>query len=46
MNGTRIEELQKLGGWKTLSMVMRYAHLATDHLAEAAERVKPISRKS
>lgn len=45
MNGTRIEELQKLGGWKTLSMVMRYAHLATDHLAEAAERVKPISRR-
>lgn len=44
MNGTRIEELQKLGGWKSLSMVMRYAHLATDHLAEAAERVKPIRR--
>lgn len=41
MNGTRIEELQKLGGWKSLAMVMRYAHLATDHLAEAAERVKP-----
>ena len=44
MSGTRIEELQKLGGWKSLSMVMRYAHLATDHLAEAAERVKPIRR--
>jgi integrase len=42
MNGTRIEELQALGGWKSLQMVMRYSHLGTDHLAEAAARVKPI----
>lgn len=34
--GTPLEVLQKLGGWKTLSMVMRYAHLAPGHLAQYA----------
>ncbi len=43
MNGTRLEELQDLGGWKTLQMVRRYAHLATAHLAAAAGNVKPVS---
>lgn len=43
MNGTRIEELQRLGGWKTLSMVQRYAHLAPEHLAAVAANVKPVS---
>lgn len=33
MNGTPLEVLQKLGGWKTLQMVLRYAHLAPEHLA-------------
>lgn len=45
MNGTRLEELMKLGGWKTYSMVQRYAHLSTEHLAGVAAKVKPISRK-
>jgi integrase len=43
MSGTRLEELQRLGGWATASMVTRYAHLSSEHLAEAAARVKPIS---
>lgn len=43
MSGVRLEEVQRLGGWKSYSMVLRYAHLATEHLAEAANRVKPIS---
>jgi integrase len=43
MNGTRIEELQRLGGWKTLAMVQRYAHLASEHLAGVAANVKPVS---
>lgn len=43
MSGTRIEELQQLGGWKTLQMVQRYSHLATEHLAEIASNVKPVS---
>jgi integrase len=43
MNGTRLERLQELGGWKTFEMVRRYAHLSAEHLAEDAARVKPIS---
>lgn len=43
MGGTRIEELQQLGGWKTLSMVQRYSHLASSHLAKIAENAKPVS---
>ncbi len=45
MNGTSLLELQRLGGWKTFSMVTRYAHLAPEHLAKAAEAVKPVSIK-
>lgn len=30
--GTPLYELQKLGGWKSISMVQRYAHLTSDHL--------------
>lgn len=33
MNGTPIEVLQKLGGWEKLEMVLKYAHLAPEHLA-------------
>ena len=43
MNGGTLQELMALGGWKSYSMVLRYAHLAPEHLAEAAARVKPIS---
>lgn len=45
MGGTRIEELMRLGGWASLSMVSRYAHLATEHLAVVAQQSKPVSRK-
>lgn len=45
MSGVRLEELQKLGGWKTYSMVTRYAHLSSDHLAAAAAKIRPISRR-
>lgn len=38
--GATLQQVMQLGGWKSLSMVMRYAHLAPDHLAEAAARVK------
>jgi integrase len=37
--GTSLHELMQLGGWASYSMVLRYAHLAPDHLAEAAERI-------
>lgn len=42
MGGVSLMELKEMGGWKTLAMVGRYAHLATEHLAEAAAKVKPI----
>lgn len=37
--GTPLNVLQELGGWTSLHMVMRYAHLGTDHLADHAERI-------
>jgi site-specific recombinase XerC len=39
MAGVDLRSVQELGGWKTLSMVQRYAHLAPSHLAEAVERL-------
>ena len=35
---TPLKHLQELGGWATMDMVMRYAHLAPGHLAQYAER--------
>ena len=37
--GVDLLTVQKLGGWRTLSMVQRYGHLAPDHLRAAAERL-------
>lgn len=37
--GTPTHELQRLGGWKTLSMVERYAHVAPEGLQVAAGRL-------
>ncbi len=37
--GTPLNVLQELGGWATLDMVLRYAHLSTEQLAEHAERI-------
>lgn len=38
-NGTPLHELQQLGGWANYEMVLRYAHLSSEYLMEAAERV-------
>lgn len=38
-NGTPLPVMQQLGGWKTLEMVMRYAHLGASHLAEFADNL-------
>lgn len=38
-NGTSLHELQQLGGWSEYDTVLRYAHLSSDHLQKAAERV-------
>lgn len=38
--GTSCDELKDLGGWKTRTMVDRYAKFATDNLAAAAARIE------
>ena len=43
--GTPIYELQELGGWQSVEIVRRYAHLAPEHLAQAAARIVPIGTK-
>jgi integrase len=40
MNGTSLQELMELGGWKSYEMVLRYAHLAPEHLSSAAARIE------
>ena len=40
--GTPTHELQRLGGWRTGTMVERYAHLAPDQLAIAASRLDAV----
>jgi integrase len=37
--GTSLQELMELGGWASYEMVLRYAHLASEHLRDAAKRV-------
>ena len=36
--------VQDLGGWRTASMVARYAHLAPEHRARAVERLVELGR--
>jgi site-specific recombinase XerD len=38
-NGASLYELQRLGGWPSYGTVQRYAHLSSQQLQEAAERV-------
>jgi hypothetical protein len=40
MNGTTLQELMELGGWKSYERVLRYAHLAPEHLSNAAARIE------
>lgn len=44
--GTSLHELMELGGWRSYQMVLRYAHLAPDHLAEAANRLALVRTKT
>jgi len=39
--GVDLRTVQDLGGWRTLSMVQRYAHLSPDHLVAAVEKIAP-----
>jgi len=38
--GTSCDELKDLGGWKSRTMVDRYAKFATEHLTVAASRIE------
>jgi site-specific recombinase XerD len=46
MAGVDLRTVQELGGWRTLSMVQRYAHLAPGHLQAAVERLVTKRRRS
>ena len=37
MAGVDLRTVQELGGWRSLSMVMKYAHLAPEHRLAAVE---------
>ncbi len=37
--GVSLHELMQLGGWSSYAMVLRYSHLAPDHLAAAADKL-------
>ena len=45
-NGTPLNALQELGGWADQSMVLRYAHLSSDHLKEYAKNVDTENKKN
>jgi integrase len=40
MEGADLETIRKLGGWTSLDMVLRYAAVSTEHMAEAVARLK------
>lgn len=48
MRGVTLQELMELGDWSSYEMVLRYAHLAPDHLASAAAKLgtKQAQRKT
>ena len=37
--GTPLHALQELGGWETVEMVRKYAHLSSEHLAAYVDRI-------
>ena len=39
MAGADLLTIRQVGGWKTLAMVQRYAHLTPNRLHEAVERL-------
>jgi integrase len=43
MQGVDLRTVQELGGWKSLNMVQRYAHLSPDHKQKAVELLAKIS---
>jgi len=44
MNGVNSLTLQLLGRWEEPKMVQRYAHLSSEHLVEALEKIQPAAK--
>ncbi|MNV97397.1 site-specific tyrosine recombinase XerC [compost metagenome] len=40
--GVPLSVLQEMGGWESIEMVRRYAHLAASHLTEHARQIDAI----
>jgi integrase len=38
-SGVPLSALQEMGGWESIEMVRRYAHLAPNHLTEHARQI-------
>lgn len=38
-SGTPLSKLQEMGGWESMDMVLKYAHLAPEHLATEARNI-------
>lgn len=38
-NGVSLSVLQEMGGWESIEMVQRYAHLAPEHLQECSTKI-------
>ncbi|HDS1238692.1 TPA: site-specific integrase [Pluralibacter gergoviae] len=45
-SGVPLSILQEMGGWESIEMVRRYAHLAPNHLTEHASKIDDIFRCS
>lgn len=39
MAGVDLRTVQELGGWKQITMVMRYSHLSAEHRVQAVEKL-------
>ncbi|MEG0533576.1 MAG: tyrosine-type recombinase/integrase, partial [Citrobacter sp.] len=44
--GVPLSVLQEMGGWESIEMVRRYAHLAPNHLTEHARQIDSILNPS
>ncbi len=45
-SGVSLLALKELGGWETLEMVQRYAHLSSGHLSEHASKIDAILERN
>lgn len=41
LNGTPLEVLKELGGWNSIEIVLKYAHMAESHIKQYANNARP-----